>query len=109
MGKAIAISDVFYTNGGDPALVSLLVCKKYLKHISSYAGLNTTSNTIGLTLAQVSMVVATKLKEKQIIELLIERILEDCYYQTIVRRKINKLNAYQMFSVCKGYLKRQDI
>ncbi len=101
MGKAIAISDVFYTNGGDPALVSLLVRKKYLKHISSYAGLNTTSNTIGLTLAQVSMVVATKLKENQIIELLIERILEDCYYQTIVRRKINKRIVSDGFSPVK--------
>ncbi|HPZ09051.1 MAG TPA: DUF4127 family protein [Candidatus Eremiobacteraeota bacterium] len=88
--KIIAVADVFYTNGGDPALIELLSSKKYLKFISSYTGLNTTSNSIGLTLGQASLILTLKHDRKHIEELLLERILDDCYYQTLIRPEISK-------------------
>jgi len=89
--KPVAVADVFYSNGGDPALVYLMISKGYLKYISSYAAINTTSNSIGFALAQASLSFALKWDEGFRKELVIERIVDDCYYQTLCRPKINSI------------------
>jgi len=88
--KPVVIADVLYSNGGDPVLISKLIEGGYMKYISSYSALNTTSNTIGFTLSLANLEFLHDIDENHKRELILERILDDCYYQTIVRPHINK-------------------
>ncbi|WMJ22491.1 DUF4127 family protein [Paludicola sp. MB14-C6] len=47
LGKEVVFADIAYANGGDPALFELLRNKGLLFKLSSYAGWNTSSNTLG--------------------------------------------------------------
>ena len=89
-GIPVAIADVLYSNGGDPALVSSLISENYLKDISSYSALNTTSNSIGVSLSLANIDLLLRFDEKHLSQLIFERVLDDCCYQTLFRHKINK-------------------
>lgn len=96
--KPLAIADVFYSNGGDPELVSRLISNGYLKYISSYSALNTTSNTIGLSLSLANIDFVMGFPEKHKKELILERIIDDCYYQTLLRPEMNRIIRERGFS-----------
>lgn len=82
-GKKNAIADIAYANGADPEFMGLLMDKMDLSLIHSFAGWNTSGNTIGSALAQ-AVLPFNK-------EFLIERFIDDLGYQAIVRRKINSI------------------
>ena len=96
--KPVAIADIYYSNGGDPALVSRLIKKDYTDKISSYSAINTTSNSIGFALALASLSYSLNYSRSHQKKLIIERIIDDCYYQTLCRPKINRIITEQGLS-----------
>jgi hypothetical protein len=93
-GKAVALADVAYCNGADPALVSALGAEKMLPHLAAFAAWNTAGNTIGTALAQavlwwtrraVGSRAGRRNAERAHIEFLFERLVDDYGYQTVVR------------------------
>ncbi|MEG2014210.1 MAG: DUF4127 family protein [Clostridia bacterium] len=50
-GRQVAIADTAYCNGGDTQLVKLLEKRGLLMRVTAYSGWNTSSNTIGTTVA----------------------------------------------------------
>jgi len=95
-GKAVALADVAYCNGADPALVSALAAEKTLSHLAAFAAWNTAGNTIGTALAQAALrrigrTVRGRVgrssagAERAHIEFLFERLVDDYGYQTVVR------------------------
>ena len=54
-GRPMAVVDLAYANGGDPALIAILGAAGLLPLLSGYAGWNTASNSIGGLLAQLQL------------------------------------------------------
>ena len=75
-----------FSNGGDNGFLNELSLWGCTERLSAYNGWNTADNAVGFAIAQ-GMLAATTPKEKQQ-ELLRERILDDWYYQSNVRRLI---------------------
>ena len=51
-GRAVAVADLAFANGGDPWFVHALAQVLELRGLAAYAGWNTAGNTLGSTLAQ---------------------------------------------------------
>lgn len=86
-GRRVLLADVAYCNGGDGEFVKLLSEKISLFRLGAYAGWNTSSNTLGCTIAQGVMNFhygATKAHGA----FLAERFYEDVGYCGFVRKKI---------------------
>ncbi len=94
--KPVILCDVAYANGADPALISeILKRPALLKKLWSFAGWNTTGNTVGSALA---LGVArwfseiqghNDLREKAFQEAMFVRFADDWAYQTQVRSQLN--------------------
>ena len=89
----VIICDVVYSNGADPALIDLLLKRPQLfEKIWSYAGWNTTGNTIGSALAVGSACLYANtngaLNKQDRLNLLFLRLLDDWAYQTQVRKEL---------------------
>ncbi len=92
----VILCDVAYANGADPALVvELMKRPELLKKLWSYAGWNTTGNTVGSALA---LGVArwyshqhnhNELREKSFQEAMFVRFADDWAYQSVVRAQLN--------------------
>jgi hypothetical protein len=97
-GRQVALADVAYCNGADPALVSALAEASATPHLAAFAAWNTAGNTIGTALAQAALrrigigVLDGAARHRQDaaarahLEFLIERLVDDYGYQTVVRR-----------------------
>lgn len=81
-GYRVALCDSAFSNGGDYQLIQYLDDMGILDRLCSYAGWNTNCNSLGTALAQAF------LSPAQTYEQLCYRILEDVFYQTIVRKDI---------------------
>jgi GrpB-like predicted nucleotidyltransferase (UPF0157 family) len=88
--QVVALADVRFANGGDNGLVRELLAEPRFAGIVAYGGWNTTSNTLGSTLAQA--VVAFQLRaytlagnDRLYRPLLFTRLLDDWGYQAVVR------------------------
>ena len=93
--KNVGIADIAFCNEGDKELIKHLDNKNLLFKISAYAGWNTSSNTIGTTLANLISYFYSKddiKKDKS----LLNRYIEDYIYMGVVRNliifEINKNN-----------------
>ncbi len=89
----VVICDVAYANGADPVLIDLLLQHPQLiKKIWSYAGWNTTGNTMGCALAVGSACLSARangnLNDQSRLNLLWLRLLDDWAYQTQVRKEL---------------------
>lgn len=88
--KDVCLVDLFFPNGGTPELLSRL----NLNDLTCYSAWNTASNSMGSALAHLASVIVAKHKKLDYHKLnsnfTKERILDDCIYQYIVRRKINQ-------------------
>ncbi|MBW3092064.1 DUF4127 family protein [Bifidobacterium sp. 82T10] len=82
-GRAVAVCDAAYANGGDPQLVRDLDTQGSLARLSSYAGWNTHGNTLGTALAQA--IIADGAHVKADGRNLARRVIEDLLYQTEIR------------------------
>lgn len=89
-GKCVAIADGAFCNGGDAAFMRLLADRMPLTALSSYAGWNTSSNTIGTAVAAAVFVWLfgrTAATERFIAE----RLYEDIGYCGHVRAEVTAL------------------
>ena len=89
-GQLVAIADVAYPNGADPALIELLLAEIDLPALAAYGAWNTAGNTIGTALAQASaaqLISSAAGRTAQEIFLL-HRFVEDWGYQQLVRAEL---------------------
>lgn len=91
-GRRVAVADVAYCNGADRAFLASLQKKVSLFRLASYAGWNTSSNSLGTAIAQAVFTLHFGFNETHD-RFLAERFLEDACYCAHVRRK-----------VCENYL-----
>lgn len=85
--KPCMIADVAYSNGADLKLVNLLSKKGLLFKAASFAGWNTSSNTLGTTICQ-GMIYNIYGISKSHLDFLALRYVEDAGYCAYVRQKI---------------------
>ncbi len=87
-GAHVALADVAYCNGADPALIAAMRGHRIFPHLAAFAGWNTAGNTIGCALAQAVMRMigqGTARRQRAQLQFLFERLLDDFGYQTVVR------------------------
>ena len=91
--KFIALADVATCNGSDVVLMKLLAKKGLIPKINSYAGWNTSGNTIGTVNAHA--IIASYYRERDDAENLLRseefyyaRLVEDWGYQAVVRQNV---------------------
>ncbi|NET61944.1 MAG: DUF4127 family protein [Symploca sp. SIO2E6] len=90
-GKAVAIADVAFANGGETELVQLLDDTALWDQILAYAGWNTSCNTIGTVLATAIIGIGTS--DRLALDYnKIYHILDGWAYQTVVRQDM--INNY---------------
>ncbi|MDR3709648.1 MAG: DUF4127 family protein [Capsulimonadaceae bacterium] len=92
IGKPVAIADVAYPNGGDPLFTRLLLSPKsgvLARDLAAYGAWNTAGNTLGVVVAQASLALKAETPEQRDAQriFLAHRFLEDCGYQSVVRKE----------------------
>lgn len=88
-GIPVTIGDNAYLNGSELALVNSLNKMERLFDLSGYAGWNTSSNTIGTSVAQAVRNLYWE-KNNEFKKFLVLRYLEDAVYDSVVRDKVTK-------------------
>jgi hypothetical protein len=86
----VGVGDVAYANGGDLELLRLLKKADLLFDIASYAGWNTSSNTLGTTISQLVLSIVLNNK-KENLDFLGLRYVEDMLYCSRVRSEVNEM------------------
>lgn len=88
-GRAVALADVRYPNGSDPALLWRLAREDLLGQLTAFSGWNTAGNTLGSVVAlATASVVGTRagtLDPEARERALLTRLLDDFVYQSVVR------------------------
>jgi len=86
-GKKVAFIDLLFPNGGSPDILRDVNITK----LQAYSAWNTASNSLGSCLANMVVCLVNPNEMKYAKQFTQERILDDCVYQTVTRRKINVL------------------
>ncbi|MEG1871136.1 MAG: DUF4127 family protein, partial [Peptostreptococcaceae bacterium] len=89
-GKKVIISDSAFSNGGEIELINLLDDYEVLDKLISYKGWNTNCNTLGTTIAQGVIAYYGEKDEDKIKKNIIYHLLEDVFYQAIVRKYVSE-------------------
>lgn len=103
-GKVCGIGDCAYCNEADKELLEFLKTKRLLFKLSSFAGWNTSSNTLGTTISNLTSYYYSKEERKKNISL-INRYIDDFIYMAIVREKLimfiegEKINGINRFNL----------
>ncbi|CAN5516550.1 DUF4127 family protein [soil metagenome] len=108
----VILCDVVYANGGDPLLMEQLIKRpELLKKICSYAGWNTTGNTIGSALGTAICTLAgLAVNNKSVSDSqkrsLFTRLVDDWAYQTKVRKELqNEPSTQRLAELISPYIK----
>ena len=88
-GRLVTIGDVAYANGADLELIALLNKLQLLDKVSGYAGWNTSSNTLGTSIAQGVHALHCAMSAPHL-DFLAARYVEDAGYCSVVRRHVSK-------------------
>lgn len=88
-GKAVAIADIAYLNGGDIELTKTVSEKIGLLSLAGYSGWNTSSNSLGTVICQ-SIFYCFYGKTAAHLRFTAERIYEDVAYCSVVRRDVSE-------------------
>lgn len=97
--KVLGIADNVFCNEGDEMLFNHLFKNELFEHLSSYAGWNTSSNTLDTTIAgMVSYYFSEDDNKKNLF--LLHRCMEDFFYMGCVRNEvINKIKANPQWNI----------
>lgn len=99
----IGLADISFCNGGDLKLFKKIQKSKLYTKINSYAGWNTSANTLGTVISNtISCFIAKKLNINTINKqnmLIYKRFLDDICYQALTRPKINSFLKKKNVSV----------
>ena len=102
-GKVVAVADTAFCNGSDPELIGLMAKEDLLLAVDTYAGWNTSSNTIGTALGS-SVIYYFGRDEESKRNFLIYRYYEDYAYMVYARSFVTKeiLPMYKLdpFNLC---------
>lgn len=83
-GRQVALVDLLHPNGGSLELLQEINYQDLL----AYSAWNTASNSLGSLLGLIG--VHGYNPKSDLDDFLYERIIDDCFYQTVVRRKVNQ-------------------
>lgn len=89
-GKLAAVADVAYCNGGDAEFTQMLSQRIRLTELASYAGWNTSSNTLGTAVCQAVFAWLFG-KSERLALFTAQRLYEDVGYCGIVRREVTAM------------------
>ena len=81
-GTPVLVADVAYANGSDLTLVQMLKQRGLLGKLSGYSAINTNGNSLGTVLA----LGCATLAGADTSELVLQRLIDDCCYQSVVRK-----------------------
>jgi hypothetical protein len=85
-GHKVSLADVAYSNGADNGFMNELAIRGLLERLVAYNGWNTADNAIGFAIAQGML--APKIKDRDRLQLLRERVIDDWFYQSNARRTV---------------------
>ncbi len=88
-GIPVSMVDVYFANGSDNTLMSLMKQDNLLYKVTAYNGWNTASNTIGYAIAQA--ILAPEMTEADRRDMLTEQYIDNWAYQATVRKNISRL------------------
>lgn len=83
------VHDNAYSNGGDLQLIKTIFTEGLSVQLQGYSAWNTSSNSLGTILCQITMNDKKNVLANQIFTY--ERLIDDGFYQPLVRMKTNKL------------------
>ena len=92
-GIPVSMVDVYFANGSDNTLMSLMKQHDLLYKVAAYNGWNTASNTIGYAIAQA--ILAPDMSETDHRDMLTEQYIDNWAYQANVRKNINRLTELE--------------
>lgn len=92
-GIPVSMVDVYFANGSDNTLMSLMKQNNLLYKVTAYNGWNTASNTIGYAIAQA--ILAPDMSETDHRDMLTEQYIDNWAYQANVRKNINRLTELE--------------
>lgn len=101
-GRKVIVCDSAFSNGGDHQLIQYLDTLHLLDRIYAYAGWNTNCNTLGTVLA------VGQLNEKPPVLNVIYRIIEDCFYQADIRKKVVEKDLVELGLSYYDFRDQQD-
>ncbi|WP_430611710.1 DUF4127 family protein [Enterococcus sp. DIV0876] len=94
-GATIGICDSAFSNGGDLELLRLLDKKGLINQLAVYKAWNTNCNSLGSTLAALSMI-DEQTNHAQVRDNLYGNFFDDVFYQAMIRMDINKNDLPQL-------------
>jgi len=86
-GKAVALADIAFANGGDTECIQRLDQAQLLDRLVAYGGWNTCGNTLGTVIAT-ALLGWRSAQQEGIVFNLLSRLWEDWLYQSIVRQDL---------------------
>lgn len=92
-GIPVSMVDVYFANGSDNTLMSLMTQNDLLYKVAAYNGWNTASNTIGYAIAQA--ILAPNMSAQDHKDMLIEQYIDNWAYQANVRKNITRLTELE--------------
>jgi hypothetical protein len=86
-GRAVAVADLCYANGADPAFMAKLLARVPVSRLAAFSAWNTAGNTLGTAVAMASLwaVHGAPAYEAAHAGLLMTRFCDDYLYQSLVR------------------------
>lgn len=85
-GHAVSLADISYSNGADNGFMEFLSSSGSLSRLAAYNGWNTADNAVGYAIAQ--GILSKDMEEKDRNRLLRQRLIDDWFYQSNVRRHL---------------------
>lgn len=108
-GVPYAFLDVTYANGGSKQLLEQILDVLESTNLMAYSAWNTASNSIGTIAGHLSVLAYSDYQSEDNLSFLMERIIDDCLYQGVVRGQLNRMLKEQGEDVWRFKQPKQQI